>query len=807
MTWRRGPVPASSAGLSSPVTTRKAPPMPSTTTSATRTITGSAGARPARRGCRRARPGARRRRGARRAWWPASPPRRRRRPAGPLALEAGGAGPFEGGHVLGRAVPPAGRRGGGGAGGRRAVALRGSADAAGRAGTGRLGRGLGLGHRGGAEDRPPRPVAGGVGALAGATGGLAAAGVVLGLRAAGRAVDRRPARRRRVAGRRPLAAGAVGAVAAQQAVGPLAVVLGLGRGVARRGCAGPGCERAERPRARGAGEAGPGRLPGGRAAGTGPSPSSRPTMPLRPSRPGRVAQLAVGTARPPVHGRAEQVVAGTVHGRAEQVVAGLAVAAGRGAVRIVERCVAQRAAGQGAVAQAPGVERPARRRARQALARRRRPRRRRRGPRPAAAAGTTGGGMAGRGGAGTPAGIGPPPPVARPPSASSSGRPWPPAGGSGGVTVRGAATAGLMSAPDSAPAAGTASASAPASAPATAARSSTSRPMPRSPMPRSPPTGDGTTTPPIAEPASATARRAPGPPRPSSTTGSDTSIPARRWASCRAQASSSTCCGRLSGTCAERGAQRVLQARWHVRPLDRGHRHLQDAQQQRGRGVDDAVRGVGRVAHQERVDHRGQRVDVGRRRQPGALQHLGRGVVRDRVVEEGADARRLAELGERHLGEDRPAVAAHQHERRAHPAVDDAGPVGGLERPGERDAHAQDALDVEHAGGQQQALGGRALVAVADDVGPAVVEPAAAVDGDEVGVTTQPRGRLDGRVEPVGGGRVEAAVVHRDRDRATVGVAVGRPECAGRTLPQERETAAVGYRRSSGVASHDEGRI
>ena len=50
MTWRRGPVPASSAGLSSPVTTRKAPPMPSTTTSATRTITGSAGgpARPTR---------------------------------------------------------------------------------------------------------------------------------------------------------------------------------------------------------------------------------------------------------------------------------------------------------------------------------------------------------------------------------------------------------------------------------------------------------------------------------------------------------------------------------------------------------------------------------------------------------------------------------------------------------------------------------------------------------------------------------------------------------------------------------------
>ena len=182
-------------------------------------------------------------------------------------------------------------------------------------------------------------------------------------------------------------------------------------------------------------------------------------------------------------------------------------------------------------------------------------------------------------------------------------------------------------------------------------------------------------------------------------------------------------------------------------------------------------------------------------------------MVRDRVVEEGTDPRRLAELGEGHLREDRLAVAAHQHERRAHRAVDDARPVGGLERPGERDAHAQHPLDVEHPGRQQQALGGRALVTVAHHVGPPVVQPAAAVDGDEVGVAAEPGGRRHRLVEPVGGGRIEAPVVDRDRDCATVGVTVGRPECAGRTLHEERQTAAVGYRRSSGVASHDGGRI
>ena len=149
------------------------------------------------------------------------------------------------------------------------------------------------------------------------------------------------------------------------------------------------------------------------------------------------------------------------------------------------------------------------------------------------------------------------------------------------------------------------------------------------------------------------------------------------------------------------------------------------------------------------------------------------------MVEEGADAGRLAELGERHLGQYRPPVGAHQHERRAHAPVDHAGPVGGLERAGQRDAHAQHALDVEHAPRHHQALGGRALVAVADHVRPAVVEPPAAVDGDEVGVAAQLGGGLDGGVEPFVGGRVEAPVVHRDRDCATVRIAVGRPECAG----------------------------
>ena len=157
----RGALPACSVGLSSPVTTRKAPPMPSTMTRATSTITGNAAGRPARPGpAAGPRPAAVRRAPARRPWWLSRHRHRRRRRCRrcwTACVRGGRPGPVPGPRCV-RSCPAARgrRRGGGSARRRRAVAPgRGAAGAP----TGRVGRGLGVGHRGGAEDRPPRPLA------------------------------------------------------------------------------------------------------------------------------------------------------------------------------------------------------------------------------------------------------------------------------------------------------------------------------------------------------------------------------------------------------------------------------------------------------------------------------------------------------------------------------------------------------------------------------------------------------------------------------------------------------------------------
>ncbi len=263
--------------------------------------------------------------------------------------------------------------------------------------------------------------------------------------------------------------------------------------------------------------------------------------------------------------------------------------------------------------------------------------------------------------------------------------------------------------------------------------------------------------------------------------------------------------GPLAGIGRQRAPEGIEQPGGQARPVDGGDRHLQDPQQQRGVAVGDVGRLLLRRPPRHQGVHRGgQRVDVGRRGDLGALQHLGRRVVAHRVVE-GAEPREHRERRQPGLGHERLAVRPEHQAGGRQVAVDDARGVGRLERPGQQHAHLEGPLHVQGAVQLEQGVEGLGRLGVGDDPGPVVVGMAPLVDRDHARVHAEPLRRGRGPVE-VG---LRATLAQRgigdDRHRATQSVARGGKQAARDPLPDEGEVTAPGYLR--GDPSHDSGRI
>ena len=153
-----------------------------------------------------------------------------------------------------------------------------------------------------------------------------------------------------------------------------------------------------------------------------------------------------------------------------------------------------------------------------------------------------------------------------------------------------------------------------------------------------------------------------------------------------------------------RTAGRVLRHRQRQQPLE-GDRHIGAAGRRHGRRTDPGHEGVGRVVAAGHLERRPTPRAAATGWRPGSTrrpwrhrwlpeEHLRRGPRHGHahvvvLVMGGATA------GDAEVGEARRAVLADQHVGGLDVAVDDAGPVGGLDRAGQLDARAQDLLDGE----------------------------------------------------------------------------------------------------------------
>ncbi len=261
----------------------------------------------------------------------------------------------------------------------------------------------------------------------------------------------------------------------------------------------------------------------------------------------------------------------------------------------------------------------------------------------------------------------------------------------------------------------------------------------------------------------------------------------------------------LPGVGVQARLERLVHARWQVGAIDAGDRHLQDPQQQRRVAVGDLRRLLlGRPAGDEGVDRRRQGVHVGRRAHVGALQHLGRGVVADRVVQR-PEPGEHRELGQPGLGQQRLAVGAEHQPGRRQVAVHDPGGVRRLQRPGQKHPDLQRPLGLQRALLREDRVERVRRLRVGDHPRASVVGEPPLVDRDHAGVHPEPLRLAGGGVESLPGAPVTERWVERDRHRPAQPVA-GRGEQAARdTLSDQGEVAAPGD--EGRVPSHDDAEI
>jgi hypothetical protein len=179
-------------------------------------------------------------------------------------------------------------------------------------------------------------------------------------------------------------------------------------------------------------------------------------------------------------------------------------------------------------------------------------------------------------------------------------------------------------------------------------------------------------------------------------------------------------------------------------------------------------------------------------------------VVADRVVER-AQAREHGERRQARLRQQRLTLGAEHQAGGRQVAVDDPGPVGGLQGAGEQDAHLQRPLDLQRPVELEQRVDRLGGLRIGHDPGPVVVGVPPVVDGDDARVHAQPLGRGGGPVEVRPGAAFAQRRVQRHGHRPAHPIAGGSEQAARDALPDEGQVAASGYLR--GVPSHDSGRI